>query len=57
MNVFRTITKPPGVAINKLNEEALLGKNMMPRFPSLYTLQFTSSLGNHGVNVFNSDSK
>lgn len=57
MNVFRTIPKPSDVAINKLNENALLGKNLLPGFPSLYTLQFTSSLGHHGVNVFNSDSK
>ncbi|KAJ3372350.1 hypothetical protein HDU91_003960 [Kappamyces sp. JEL0680] len=57
MGQCKTIPKPREVSINHLCPNALLGRDMLPGFPSMYTIPFTTSLGYHGVNVFNSESK
>lgn len=56
MAPLKMVHKDRNVAINHLCPGALIKENLLPGFPSIYTLKFSSTLGYHGVNVFNSDS-
>src|SRR5436190_1636485 len=57
MQPFTLAHNSKDFVLNRLCPDARLGESMLPGFPSIYTIPFTSSLGYHGVNVFNSDSK
>jgi 5'-3' exoribonuclease 1 len=57
MTPFQTIPKDPSIGINHLCTQARTGKDMLPGFPSIYSIPFTASIGYHGVNVFNAESK
>ena len=57
MEVFNLPTLGGLRLVKGLCEGALLGKDMLPGFPSLYTLPVIARIAYHSVNVFQADSR
>ncbi|KAJ2999618.1 hypothetical protein HDV02_002387 [Globomyces sp. JEL0801] len=57
VEIFSQIPKGRSTVVNKLCSGAYTGIDLRPGFPSLDTIPHTVTIGYHGVNIFNTDSK
>jgi 5'-3' exoribonuclease 1 len=54
---FKVPKLPPSALLNHLCPGGRIGKDLLAGFPSMDTIPHTFTIGHHGVNLFNSESK